>query len=153
MTVPITVGRNVVGAMTVRTPFRHAYGPHDLSVFGAIAVHTGVALENARLYRIVQERGDRRAAVLDQVLQQQETERKELVDDIHDNTLQTLAACLYSLDNAHRLIEENKGTGELIDQIENVRTQLASNIDRLRKRIFAVRPSTLDVLGLKTGPQ
>ena len=149
MTVPITVGRSVVGAMTVRTPFRHAYGPHDLSVFGAIAVHTGVALDNARLYRIVQERGDRRAAVLDQVLQQQETERKELVDDIHDNTLQTLAACLYSLDNAHRLIEENKGTGELIDQIESVRTQLASNIDRLRKRIFAVRPATLDVLGLK----
>ncbi len=149
MTVPITVGRNVVGAMTVRTPFRHAYGPHDLSVFGSIAVHTGVALENARLYRIVQERGDRRAAVLDQVLQQQETERKELVDDIHDNTLQTLAACLYSLDNAHRLVEENKDTDELIVQIEHVRTQLASNIDRLRKRIFAVRPSTLDLLGLK----
>ncbi|CAN5657776.1 hypothetical protein BH23CHL2_BH23CHL2_30510 [soil metagenome] len=149
MTVPVTVGRNVVGAMTVRSPFRHAYGPHDLSVFGAIAVHIGVALENARLYRIVQERGDRRAAVLDQVLQQQETERKELVDDIHDNTLQTLAACLYSLDNAHRLIEEDKETGELISQIENVRSQLANNIDRLRKRIFAVRPATLDVLGLK----
>ena len=149
MTVPVTVGRNVVGAMTVRTPLRHAYGPHDLSVFGAIAVHTGVALENARLHRIVQERGDRRAAVLDQVLQQQETERKELVDDIHDNTLQTLAACLFSLDNAHRLIEENKDTGQLVDQIESVRSQLASNIDRLRKRIFAVRPATLDVLGLK----
>ena len=149
MTVPITVGRSVVGAMTVRTPFRHAYGPHDLSVFGAIAVHTGVALDNARLYRIVQERGDRRAAVLDQVLQRQEMERKELVDDIHDNTLQTLAACLFSLDNAHRLVNEKKGTGELIDQIESVRTQLASNIDQLRKRIFAVRPATLDVLGLK----
>ncbi|MEZ4572723.1 MAG: GAF domain-containing protein [Thermomicrobiales bacterium] len=149
MTVPVTVGRNVVGAMTVRTPFRHAYGPHDLSVFGAIAVHTGVALENARLYRIVQERGDRRAAVLDQVFQEQETERKELVDDIHDNTLQTLAACLYSLDNAHRLIEENKDTGELVSQIESVRNQLETNIDRLRKRIFAVRPATLDVLGLK----
>lgn len=149
MTVPITVGRSVVGAMTVRTPFRHAYGPHDLSVFGAIAVHTGVALDNARLYRIVQERGDRRAAVLDQVLQQQETERKELVDDIHDNTLQTLAACLYSLDNVHFLIEENKSKEELVDQLESVRTQLANNIDRLRKRIFAVRPATLDVLGLK----
>ena len=149
MTVPITVGRNVVGAMTVRTPFRHAYGPHDLSVFGAIAVHTGVALDNARLYRIVQERGNRRAVVLDQVLHQQEVERKELVDDIHDNTLQTLAACLFSLDNAHRLVDEKKGTGELIDQIESVRTELASNIDQLRKRIFAVRPATLDVLGLK----
>jgi signal transduction histidine kinase len=149
MTVPITVGRNVVGAMTVRTPLRHAYGPHDLSVFGAIGVHTGVALENARLYRIVQERGDRRAAVLDQVLQQQETERKQLVDDIHDNTLQTLAACLYSLDHAHFLVEESKDTGVLVEQIESVRTQLADNIDRLRKRIFEVRPATLDILGLQ----
>lgn len=148
MTVPITVGRNIVGAMTVRSPLRHAYGPHDLSVFGAIGVHTGVALENARLYRIVQERGARRAAVLDQVLQQQETERKQLVDDIHDNTLQTLAACLYSLDHANMLIEQSKDTGVLVDQIEHVRSQLADNIDRLRKRIFAVRPATLDVLGL-----
>jgi signal transduction histidine kinase len=149
MTVPISVGRNVVGAMTVRSPYRHAYGPHDLSVFGAIGVHTGVALENARLYRIVQERGDRRAAVLDQVLQQQEIERKQLVDDIHDNTLQTLAACLFSLDHANYLVEASGDTDVLVDQLESVRTQLADNIDRLRKRIFAVRPATLDILGLK----
>ena len=149
MTVPISVGRNVVGAMTVRSPLRHAYSPHDMSVFGAIAVHTGVALDNARLYRMVQERGDRRAAVLDQVLQQQETERRDLVNDIHDNTLQTLAACLYSLDHTQMLIEEDSDPEMLIDQVESVRSQLASNIDRLRKRIFAVRPATLDVLGLK----
>ncbi len=149
MTVPITVGRSVVGAMTVRSPLRHAYGPHDLSVFGAIGVHTGVALENARLYRMVQERGNRRAAVLDQVLQKQETERKELVDDIHDNTLQTLAACLYNLDRAHLLVQESKDTDVLVEQIESVRTELADNIDRLRKRIFEVRPATLDILGLQ----
>lgn len=149
MTVPISVGRDVIGAMTVQSPFRHAYGPKDLSLFSAIALHTGVALDNARLYRMVQERGDRRAAVLDEFLQRHEIERKELVEEIHDNTLQTLAACLFGLDRADELIEDPDRIEELSTQLHSVRDHLADNIDWLRKRIFQLRPATLDVLGLE----
>lgn len=149
MTVPITVGRNVVGAMSVQSPFRHAYGPKDLSLMSAIALHAGVALENARLYRMVQERGNRRAVVLDRVMQKQEDERKQLVEDIHDNTLQTLAACLFAIDRAQQHAESPDRPGALAEELETVRDQLARNIDHLRKRIFQLRPATLDMLGLE----
>ena len=149
LTVPITVGRNVIGALSIQSPFRNAYGPRDRELLSAVALHTGIAIENARLYRIVQSRGDRRAAVLDEVMHRQEIERKELVDDIHDHTLQTLAACLYRLDQAQStvaLLSEHEGA---LVQINDVRESLSENIDRLRRRIFELRPATLDRLGLE----
>ncbi|MGH9176028.1 MAG: GAF domain-containing sensor histidine kinase, partial [Vicinamibacterales bacterium] len=148
LTVPITVGRNVIGALSIQSPFRNAYGPRDKELLTAVALHTGIAIENARLYRIVQSRGDRRAAVLDEVMQRQEVERKELVDDIHDHTLQTLAACLYRLDQAQATVADLGEHEPALVQLNDVRESLSENIDRLRQRIFALRPATLDRLGL-----
>ncbi|HUG17241.1 MAG TPA: GAF domain-containing protein [Thermomicrobiales bacterium] len=148
LTVPVTVGRNVIGAVTIQSTFRNAYGPRDKELLAAVALHTGIAIENARLYRIVRSRGDRRAAVLDQVIHRHEAERKELVDDIHDDTLQTLAACLYRLDQAQSAVARLDQREPALAQLSDVRESLAENIDRLRQRIFALRPAMLDRLGL-----
>lgn len=149
LTAPITVGRSVIGALSIHSPYRHAYGPKELELLSAIALHTGVAIENARLYRLVQTRGDRRAAVLDAVINRHEVERKELVDDIHENTLQALAACLFRLDRAQISVEQDSAQEDVVRTLEDVRDELSSSIDQLRKRIFALRPATLDVLGLE----
>ncbi|MDQ3547579.1 MAG: GAF domain-containing protein, partial [Chloroflexota bacterium] len=149
LTVPVTVGRNVIGALSIQSPFRNAYSPRDRELLSAVALHTGIAIENARLYRIVQSRGDQRAAVLDEVMQRQEIERKELVDDIHDHTLQTLAACLYRLDQAQSTVAMLSEHAGALVQINDVRESLSENIDRLRQRIFELRPATLDRLGLE----
>jgi two-component system sensor histidine kinase DegS len=148
--VPIAVGRNVIGAMSVQSGFRNAYGPRDVDLLTSIALHTGIAIENARLYRLVQNRGDRRAVVLDEVIHRQEAERKELVDEIHDDTLQVLAACLYRLDRAQDAIESLGKHEPAVLQITDVRDSLADNISRLRKRIFSLRPATLDRLGVES---
>jgi GAF domain-containing protein len=149
LTVPIAVGRNVIGALSVQSPFRNAYGPRDVELLSSIALHTGIAIENARLYRMVQTRGDRRAVVLDEVIQRQEIERKELVDEIHDDTLQVLAACLFRLDRAQEAVERLGRQDQALVQINDVREDLSENIARLRKRIFSLRPATLDRLGLE----
>lgn len=149
MTVPITVGRNVIGALTVHSPYRHAYGPQDLELLSAIALHTGVAIENARLYQLTQARDDRRGLVLNAVMHRYELERKELVDDLHENTLQTLAACLFQLDQAQAAANEHDPDGQVAAGLEQIRHELSGSIDRLRTRIFELRPATLDILGLE----
>lgn len=149
MTVPITVGRNVIGALTVHSPFRHAYGPKDLDLLSAIALHTGVAIENARLYQLTQARDDRRGLVLNAVMHRHELERKELVDDLHENTLQTLAACLFQLDQAQASAIDQDPDGPVAAGLEHIREELSGSIDRLRARIFELRPATLDILGLE----
>ena len=150
LTVPIAVGRNVIGAMSVQSTFRNAYSPRDMELLTSIALHTGIAIENARLYRMVQHRGDRRAVVLDEVINRQEAERKELVDEIHDDTLQVLAACLFRLDRAQDALERLGRQDPALLQITDVRDSLAENIARLRKRIFSLRPATLDRFGLES---
>jgi signal transduction histidine kinase len=149
LSVPITVGRNVIGALMVQSAFRNAYGPRDVELLSSVALHTGIAIENARLYRLVQSRGDRRAVVLDEVINRHEAERKELVDDIHDDTLQVLASCLYRIDRVQEAVEGLGHSEQALDQLESVRDSLTSNIARLRKRIFTLRPATLDRFGLE----
>jgi signal transduction histidine kinase len=149
LTVPIAVGRNVIGALMVRSAFRNAYGPRDVDLLTSVALHAGIAIENARLYRLVQSRGDRRAVVLDDVINRHEAERKELVDDIHDDTLQVLASCLYRLDRVYQAVEQPGQQDLALAQLDAVRDSIAENVTRLRKRIFTLRPATLDRLGLE----
>ncbi|RIK45830.1 MAG: hypothetical protein DCC58_05185 [Chloroflexi bacterium] len=149
LTVPIAVGRNVIGALMVQTTFRNAYGPREVELLSSVALHAGIAIENARLYRLVQSRGDRRAVVLDEVINRQEAERKELVDDIHDDTLQVLASCLYRLDRACDAVQALDQHQQALQHLVAIRDSLAENVTRLRKRIFSLRPATLDRLGLE----
>jgi signal transduction histidine kinase len=147
--VPIVVGHESIGVLTAQSDNPGSYDPDALNLLEIVGMQLGVAIQNARLYAIMRARGERRGYLLDQVINQQEAERKKLVDDIHNHTLQTLAHCLFQLDLMHQR------TGQLpVDEaqaeISRVRDTLAENIDRLRATIFQLRPSTLDILGLES---
>lgn len=147
--VPIVVGHESIGVLTAQSDSPGSYDPDALNLLEIVGMQLGVAIQNARLYAIMRARGERRGYLLDQVISQQEAERKKLVDDIHNHTLQTLAHCLFQLDLMHQR------TGQLpVDEaqaeISRVRDTLAENIDRLRTTIFQLRPSTLDILGLES---
>ncbi|MBX6340841.1 MAG: GAF domain-containing protein, partial [Thermomicrobiaceae bacterium] len=148
LAVPLVVGHRVIGVLSVQSEFRGAYADHHLELLATIGMQTGVAIENARLYRMVQARGERRAYLLDQMLSRQEAERKTLVEDIHNDTLQTLASCLYRMDRMIRRVGQLT-VEETQEELRQVRDELAENIARLRKVIFQLRPSTLDVLGFE----
>jgi signal transduction histidine kinase len=146
--VPIVVGHETIGVLTAQSDSPGSYDKDALNLLVTVGMQLGAAIQNARLYAIVHARDARRGYLLDHVINQQETERKMLVDDIHNHTLQTLAHCLFQLDMTR------KRTGELsVDQarkeISQVRNTLAENIERLRETIFQLRPSTLDILGLE----
>jgi two-component system sensor histidine kinase DegS len=77
----------------------------------------------------------------------QEAEKKSLAEDIHDESLQALATCLYKVDLACRLSELNEPE-RLLAELHGLRASLAESIDRLGNLIFDLRPPTLDTLGL-----
>ena len=145
---PITVGQHAIGVISAQSDSYGCYSKHDLDLLGTIGIQTGVAIENARVYSLAQERGERRAYLLDQMITRQEAERKTIADDIHNDTLQTLATCLYSIDLISRRANQ-LSPEETQDELCGVRDNLAENIDRLRHIIFQIRPSTLDILGLE----
>ena len=145
---PIIVGNRAIGVISTQSETTNAYTKHDLDLLATVGAQTGVAIENARVYSLAQERGERRAYLLDQMITRQEAERKTIADDIHNDTLQTLASCLYSIDFISRRVTDLTPE-ETQQELWTVRDNLAQNIDRLRHIIFQIRPSTLDILGLE----
>jgi signal transduction histidine kinase len=145
---PIIVGQRAIGVISAQSDGRGSYTRHDLDLLGTIGMQTGVAIENARVYSMAQARGERRAYLLDQMITRQEAERKTIADDIHNDTLQTLASCLYSIDLISRRATQLTPE-QTQEELCGVRDNLAENIDRLRHIIFQIRPSTLDILGLE----
>ena len=145
---PIIVGQRAIGVISAQSEVRGSYSRHDLDLLGTIGMQTGVAIENARVYSMAEARGERRAYLLDQMISRQEAERKTIADDIHNDTLQTLASCLYNIDLISRRADQLT-PAQTQDELCGVRDNLAENIDRLRHIIFQIRPSTLDILGLE----
>lgn len=145
---PIIVGNRAIGVISTQSETNNSYTKHDLDLLATVGAQTGVAIENARVYSLAQERGERRAYLLDQMITRQEAERKTIADDIHNDTLQTLASCLYSIDFISRRVTDLTPE-ETQQELWTVRDNLAQNIDRLRQIIFQIRPSTLDILGLE----
>ncbi|HET9015600.1 MAG TPA: GAF domain-containing protein [Thermomicrobiaceae bacterium] len=145
--IPMLVGQRAIGVMAAESEAPGAYSDAELELLATIGVQTAAAIENARLYGVVQERGELRGKMLDQVLNRQEAERKMLVDDIHNDTLQDLASSLFRIDLMSQRVPQVPAE-ETQKELQDVRDSLAENIDRLRRLIFQIRPSTLDILGL-----
>lgn len=83
---------------------------------------------------------DRLAAAFRQVTQAREDERRQLAQNLHDDTIQNMLATLWSLDFLG-LDEEDAG-------LADVRRALNVSIESTRKMIFELRPPVLDVQGL-----
>ncbi len=61
--VPLFLGQQAIGALSVQSYAQAAYSDHDLALLAGIANHVAVALENARLYTETQRRAEREALV------------------------------------------------------------------------------------------
>ncbi len=57
--VPLTVGAQVLGVLSIRTRREYGFSLEDLHIVGAFAAQAAIALENARLYRQTEERAEK----------------------------------------------------------------------------------------------
>ncbi len=57
--VPLKLGEQVLGTLSIRTRREHGFSPEDLGIVTAFAAQAAIALENARLYRQTEERAEK----------------------------------------------------------------------------------------------
>lgn len=144
---PLRVRRTTIGALAVVNHQPGAYTTEQLEFLGTVAAQTAIAARHGRLYALLRARGEVRRRLLDQTLHAQETERKHLVDELLDGTLQELASCVYQLDLCARLVERGDYARSR-DELGQTRRQLTARIEALRELAAALRPASLDALGL-----
>lgn len=77
----------------------------------------------------------------------QEEERKRIAREIHDGPAQSLANIVLRTEIAERMLI--KGQFELVqDELVDLKSQVRSGLEEIRKIIFNLRPMALDDLGL-----
>jgi signal transduction histidine kinase len=134
VTVPIKVKGQVIGVLDAQSVSLDAFDESDLIVLQSLADQTGVAIENARLYKQAQQ-----LAVVE--------ERNRLARELHDSVTQALYGITLHAEAAFRQLEA--ANPELAnEQLIELRGTAQEALREMRLLIFELRPSVVEMQGL-----
>jgi signal transduction histidine kinase len=138
--VPLVIKDRTIGVLEVlNKKSSEGFDEEDLGLLSTMAAQASVAIENARLYRNLQEERDR-------IISIQEEVRRELARDLHDTTLQRLAAISMGVGHVKQLLRhEPAEAGAELDRLEEVVRQASREA---RVLLFELRPIILETQGL-----
>jgi PAS domain S-box-containing protein len=141
---PICVQDEVIGLLNVGNPMPGFYNESHGRWLSAFANHAAAAFQNARLFERVQASADRLEFLSRRLLDIQESERRYIARELHDEIGQTLTAARINLLSLRRMVTSADAQGKLKDGLEIL--ELALN--QVRNMSLDLRPSMLDDLGL-----
>jgi signal transduction histidine kinase len=145
------------GTLELSSPSGRAFDPDERLALDQLALQASVAMENQRLQILkreqvalaaelhqAREQTAEQARGLGLVLASQETERREVAHELHEQVAQALSAIQLGLAG----VERDLGSADTRPQIEFLRSHLADTLRALRDLAVGLRPPTLDQLGL-----
>lgn len=132
--------------LSITTPGRR-FCEADVRLVEGLASIGTVGIENAFLYKRMEERERLYRKLLSKMISAQEDERKKIASDIHDDTIQSLISSFYHLEAVEMLVED--GCYErALEELKEIKGGLQRNIGCMRRLLFDLRPSILDDAGL-----
>ncbi|MBN1811170.1 MAG: PAS domain S-box protein [Anaerolineae bacterium] len=141
--VPLETVGETVGVMAILSREEGKLAPERLSVLTAIGNQVGVAVENAQLFEAVSLGRERLQILSQRLVEVQESERRTIARELHDEIGQALTGLKLVLDMTARSPGEDIG--------ESLREALAL-VDGLMAQVrdlsLDLRPTMLDDLGL-----
>lgn len=158
LTLPLIAHGTLIGLLSLMSKDVGAFSEQDERLATEIAGPLGLSLHQARLHEQVERsaaelseslRDLRRADsarrdLLAQVVNAQEEERRRIASDIHDDSIQKLAAISLRLQTLRAHITDEGGTATL----EKIEETVVTAIGRLRHLMFELIPPSLDRHGL-----
>ncbi len=118
---------------------------HDtLDLLEEVAVYLSAAIDNVLLYKEVFDHRENQTRLLAKVLTAREEERKKLATELHDDTIQVLAAALL---HADRVAETDPVRNPELHA--KLRATLESAMAKARQTMLNLRPPLLDERGLQ----
>jgi signal transduction histidine kinase len=137
--VPLRAGFESYGAVLFTSSKPQAFSQEHVELIGAFCNQAVIALQNARLYRSLQEEKQR-------IVDTQEEARRRLARELHDGPTQSVSAIAMRLNFTKLLAkrEPAKAAAEL-EKLEELARRTAKEI---RMMLFTLRPVVLETQGL-----
>jgi len=143
VTAPLKARGVTYGVIGLGHPEPGTYDDRTLRLLEEVGVYLGAAIDNALLYQEVLDRKANQSRLLAKLISAQEEERKALAAELHDDTIQAMAAALLQVDRI--AMRDPARHPEVLDKL---RGTLKSAIVRARKLMVDLRPPVLDNGGL-----
>jgi signal transduction histidine kinase len=137
--------RGLIGSLVICVGDVHAFEPKR-SLLLTLGRELAIAIENAKLYRQVQEREVVRGELLRRSVQVQEEERKRIARELHDGIGQIFTALALGLSGVEETMPRDPALAR--KQIGNLKDLSVRAISELRQLVADLRPAQLDDLGL-----
>lgn len=147
--VPLYSKEQVFGSLVLASLEHDApLDQEELRLLTAFAQQVAAAIDNARLYQIVQEREAQLAQLVRRLVTAQEEERKRIACELHDETGQKLTALAMSLAAVESQLSAGGDLAQVATVVRDLREMSDQAIVELRNIMADLRPAQLDDLGL-----
>ncbi len=147
MGVPLFSRGDVAGLFALSKREAGFFQPEHVKLAEAMSTQASVAVENAILFEQMQASTRRMQLLSRRLVEVQETERRRIARELHDEAGQALASLRYGLRLLEREIDEggavNARVAELMQRTDSV-------IESLHRLAADLRPASLDHLGLES---
>jgi len=136
---PLRTNQEIYGALIFGHPDAEFFDERRIEILEIIGRQSVVALQNANLYRDLEQEKER-------IMEIQEDARKQLARDLHDGPTQSVAAIAMRVNFARRLIErDSQSASDELFKIEDLARRATKEI---RHMLFTLRPLALETGGL-----
>ena len=150
--IPFSIkGRNI-GIISALNSFPHKFTSSEITILSILALQAATALENAKLFRELQVRGDELQLLQElerlshKLLEIQEEERRRISRELHDDTAQALTNVIIRLEMSKELIPS--AFAKVRKTLEELKQTANSALDGVHRLAFDLRPSMLEDIGL-----
>ncbi len=146
--VPLRSQNRVFGALALGSLRENEpLGALELGLLSAFAQQMASSLENAQLYRMLQEREGELEELVRQLVNAQEGERQRIARELHDDTGQKLTALGLGLAAVEARLTDQQAADALA-LVRDLRGVTDGAMTELRNIMANLRPAQLDELGL-----
>jgi PAS domain S-box-containing protein len=143
--VPLQVDGRTIGAIQAINKSDDRFDHEDMRLLTALAAPAATAIANARWFEQVRASRKLLQTLSHRFVQLQESERRLIAREIHDEAGQALTSLMVGL----RLLEERAARNEpLVDHIADLKQTVDQVLEGLHRLATDLRPASLDHLGL-----
>ena len=142
--VPLIFHGEPTGSLNLLAAAPHAFSPEHIEIAQEVANQLAIAIGQARLHEQVRAGRERLHTLSRRLLEAQESERRRIARELHDQIGQALTAVKINLQTIQRLPDPASSAAYLEESIETVERAL----QQVRNLSLDLRPSLLDDLGL-----